>query len=382
MVSRVRTSSCHDSRGATRFDVLAMFLVSILTLAILAPLGAVHAAAQSPLTVTSEDNAGNLMPGYYALLTLGNHVAAAGFTPLSFILIDGQTYAIQVYMQVANPDNSGSCQFDHWADTGSTSTYRAITISTYTQITAVYDCGATSRTTNSSASSVTIDSVDQNGTAISGYFAGLAGSGGNVVATGFTPVTFTTKAGAAYSLEADSHGNCTFSSWYGGDRNDPMPFTASSGVLVLTAAYNCMSKTSGGGVVGAESGESGAGPGTITIYDHRVPQSDWAACFALVCNAGTGPGASMWVVLYDSAGTIVASGFSNENGLTFTGLNVNATYFIYPTDCDLCHGGTHDVLFSFWGGGSTGSSTRPLAVIANGASLDAWYTCNNGCGGY
>ena len=90
----------------------------------------------------------------------------------------------------------------------------------------------------------------------------------------------------------------------------------------------------------------------------------------------------MWVVLYDSAGTIVASGFSNENGLTFTGLNVNATYFIYPTDCDLCHGGTHDVLFSFWGGGSTGSSTRPLAVIANGASLDAWYTCNNGCGGY
>jgi hypothetical protein len=90
----------------------------------------------------------------------------------------------------------------------------------------------------------------------------------------------------------------------------------------------------------------------------------------------------MWVVLYDSTGTVVATGFSNENGLTFTGLNPNAVYFISPTDCDLCHGSTHDVQFSYWGTGTTGSSTRPLAVTGNGTLLDAWYTCDNGCGGY
>jgi len=87
----------------------------------------------------------------------------------------------------------------------------------------------------------------------------------------------------------------------------------------------------------------------------------------------------MWVVLYNSTGGVVATGFSNEDGLTFSGLNPSSTYYIYPADCDLCHGSTHDVLFAYWGDNST--STRPLAVMANGAYVDAWYTCTNGCSG-
>jgi hypothetical protein len=60
----------------------------------------------------------------------------------------------------------------------------------------------------------------------------------------------------------------------------------------------------------------------------------------------------MWVVLYDSAGTVAGTGFSNENGYTFSGAD-----------------------------GTAASGTRPLAVIANGAYVDAWYTCTSGCGG-
>ncbi len=86
----------------------------------------------------------------------------------------------------------------------------------------------------------------------------------------------------------------------------------------------------------------------------------------------------MWVVLYDGSGNEVATGFSNENGLVFSGLSPSATYYVYPSDCDQCHGSTHDVLFSQW---ATGSTTRPLAVVANGGYVDAWYTCTNGCGG-
>jgi len=86
----------------------------------------------------------------------------------------------------------------------------------------------------------------------------------------------------------------------------------------------------------------------------------------------------MWVVLYNSAGSVVRTGFANENGVTFTGLNTGATYYVVPSDCDSCHGSTHDVLFSYWGDGN--GTARPMAVIA-GTSLDAWYVCTNGCAG-
>jgi hypothetical protein len=234
---------------------------------------------------------------------------------------------------------------------------------------------------------VTVASVDQNSNPIFGYYVVLFSSSGSIVGTGFTNATLPTTAGSVYAVQADGYGNCTFSQWSDGIRNNPMSFTAAEGATAFTAEFNCgtssslSSGTGGSGQSGATAGESGAGPGTITIYDHRSPQSDWAQCFALVCNLGTGPGASMWVVLYDSSGNVVATGFSNENGLTFSGLNPSTTYYIYPSDCDLCHGSTHDVLFSYWGRGTTGSDTRPLPVIANGTYVDAWYSCTNGCGG-
>jgi hypothetical protein len=230
-----------------------------------------------------------------------------------------------------------------------------------------------------SASSVTVASVDQNGNAIPhdyyAVFQAAAYGPDRLVASGVTTSTFAATAGSSYELQVYAYGACTFSSWSNGATSDPMPFTATSGALSFTAVYDCSGSTSGGGGVG---GGGGGTAGTITIYDHRVPQSNWASCFATVCSAGTGPGASMWVVLYDSAGKMVATGFANENGHVFTGLNPSATYYVYPADCDSCHSSTHDVLFSHWGDEST---TRPLAVIAANTSVDAWYVCTNTCGG-
>ena len=164
-----------------------------------------------------------------------------------------------------------------------------------------------------------------------------------------------------------------------------MPFTMSGTTMAFTAQFNC--GASGNGAGGwTTPGETGHGAGTITIYDHRTPAGYWADCYALTCanpqalcdTSCTGPGAAMWVVLYNSAGTVVATGFADENGLTFSGLNPSATYYLYPSDCDLCHDSTHDVLFNNWANGST---TRPLAVVANGSYYDAWYICTNGCSG-
>lgn len=119
------------------------------------------------------------------------------------------------------------------------------------------------------------------------------------------------------------------------------------------------------------------GSGTITVYGHRVQSSYWAPCFATTCDMGTGPGASMFFTLYGpDQSTVVATGFANENGYTFTGLNTNTVYYLYPADCDSCHNSHHNVYFDHWG--DDNSNTRPRAVSA-GSSLHAWFACTDTC---
>jgi len=225
-------------------------------------------------------------------------------------------------------------------------------------------------TSQDNQSQLTVTSQDNFGDPIIGHYVSLF-LGGVVISNGFTPVNFSLVDGQSYVLEMANHGPCNFSTWADTGVTNASRAISLSGNLVLAAVYDC-------GGVSMTSGEVGGEPGTITLYDHRVPQSDWAPCFALVCNAGTGPGVGMYAVLYDPAGTVVATGFSSENGYTFTGLNASATYYLYPQDCDDCHGSTHDVLFDHWGSGNT---TRPLALFANGTFVDAWFVCTNGCGG-
>ncbi len=115
----------------------------------------------------------------------------------------------------------------------------------------------------------------------------------------------------------------------------------------------------------------------IKVTAHRIPASYWDPCFATTCRAGTGPGVSMYFELYDSSGNFVRSGYADEHGHTFTGLNPLKTYYMYPTNCYACHGSTHDVLFEYWGNGNT---DVPRAVHVGG-QLNAWFSCDNGCSG-
>ena len=118
--------------------------------------------------------------------------------------------------------------------------------------------------------------------------------------------------------------------------------------------------------------------GGITVYAHRIPASYWDPCFAATCSAGTGPGVTMYFVLYDSSGNVVQTGFADENGYTFSGLSSSATYYVYPDDCDNCHGAPHDVAFQYWGDDHTNERPRAATV---GAQLHAWYSCTNNCSG-
>ena len=114
----------------------------------------------------------------------------------------------------------------------------------------------------------------------------------------------------------------------------------------------------------------------ITVYAHRIPAAYWDPCFATTCSAGSGPGATMYFELWDSAGNVIQSGYADENGYTFSGLNAGTTYYVYPFDCNSCHGSTHNVVFQYWGDNQSTIKPRPAT---GGGSLNAWYSCTNSC---
>ena len=82
-----------------------------------------------------------------------------------------------------------------------------------------------------------------------------------------------------------------------------------------------------------------------------------------------GANAQMYFVLYNSTGSIVHTGFFDENGHAISGLNEGEQYWIYPTDCEECHDDPHDVVFRHWEDNTT---ERPRPVTT-GMSVGAYY---------
>jgi hypothetical protein len=223
---------------------------------------------------------------------------------------------------------------------------------------------------NSSAQTgnLSITSSYTTGGSLVGMFI-LVQQSGQTIASGYTPVSFALSSDQTYTITAEDYTNAYFYQWSDNVCSPSRSVTLSSGSqTVLNAGYTTTAQAAPN--CGSSTG--------ITVYASRIPASYWAPCFATVCSAGTGPGATMWFALLDSSGNIIQTAFSDENGYTFTGLTPGATYYVYPGDCGSCHGSTHDVIFEYWGNNL--GSTRPLAVTV-GESLDAWYSCTNGCAG-
>jgi hypothetical protein len=149
-------------------------------------------------------------------------------------LNDGQTYSLEA-------DSYGSCQFAYWLDSGSTNSVRTISITSDTQLTAVYNCG-TGGGGGGNSPSVTIESVNQNGAPITGYWTVLYGPHGGQLATGYTTKTFGgLTSGTQYSVELDSYAGCQFSHWQDtSSGSDVRSFTA-SGAQTFVGVYTCTS---------------------------------------------------------------------------------------------------------------------------------------------
>jgi glucose/arabinose dehydrogenase len=84
------------------------------------------------LTVSTQLITGDTLVGLYSeLRNSTGQIAATGFSPATFVLNNGAQYTIGM-------GNYATDVFDHWADTGSTTNPRSVSISSDTQLTAVY----------------------------------------------------------------------------------------------------------------------------------------------------------------------------------------------------------------------------------------------------
>jgi len=86
---------------------------------------------------------------------------------------------------------------------------------------------------------LTVDAVDQNGSAISGYFVVLYGANGSEISTGTTPAAFSVNSNSTYSFQVQRYGACTFSRWSSGVTDDTIAFSVTTYALHLTAIYDC-----------------------------------------------------------------------------------------------------------------------------------------------
>jgi len=96
---------------------------------------------------------------------------------------------------------------------------------------------ATTTVPSGTKSNVTVATVGTNGVKITGYYAVLyLGSKQN--ATGYTPVTFKTVTGKAYSVLVENYEQCLFSHWKDTNSTNPKRNFTASGPVTYTAVYS------------------------------------------------------------------------------------------------------------------------------------------------
>jgi hypothetical protein len=188
-----------------------------------------------------------------------------------------------------------------------------------------------------STSSVTVSAVNQDGTALNGYYTILSQSGSQV-GTGFTPATFQTTPGQSYAVKVSNYGSCSFTSWQDtGSTSSLRTFTAASTELAYTAVYECTNLPP---VV--ESGTSTIDVSTVNS-----------------------PGASIsgyYIALWQN-GAQLKSCFSQ---CSFT-VSSGQTYQVAAS-------GYGDEAFSHWSGGTSGAFTVTTSSGGGPVSLTAIYS--------
>jgi hypothetical protein len=172
---------------------------------------------QVALTVKSASLAGAPVTGLWIEISTGGNLVQTGFTTLTYTANAGVEY-------VVSASDYKKYIFDHWED-GSTNRYRTITPTQDATLTAYYKIPV----------SMKVKSVGLSGDLITGLWAEIS-TGGNLVKTGFTTLTYTAISNTEYTVAAADYQNYIFDHWEDGSTNRYRTITPTQDAT-LTAYY-------------------------------------------------------------------------------------------------------------------------------------------------
>lgn len=215
------------------------------------------ASTTEMVTIDSIDAGGSPLPGFWTTVASNGVSIATGNTPLTFSAESGQTYQV-------TSSNSGLDVLTQWS-TGAT----ANTISLDTQqnivIAAIYSLGPTVK--------VDVQTVADNGSAMSGLWTTI-NQGASLIASGYTPVTFSVAPGTQYNVTVANFANLVFNHWGTGQTTSSLLFTP-SGDTTLTAFFGAAapstSSSSSGSPSASSSTSSSSGQTTTVTTTVTVP---------------------------------------------------------------------------------------------------------------
>jgi len=177
---------------------------------------------------------------------------------------------------------------------------------------------------------LTVRSLDLSGSTITGMYTVIRSSGGSILKTGFTPLTFTGDGGSSYSVTVSDYGQRTFDHWGDGSTSRTRTITLNQD---MTA--NAYFKT---------------GSTTTTQYALTVRSVDLSG------STITG----LYTTIRSSSGTTLRTGYTP---LTYTGTS-GATYSVTISDYD-------DSIFDHWNNGST-ARTRTI-TLSQATTITAYF---------
>ena len=227
-------------------------------------------APDPSITISSLDTSGTPIIGMWTVISQNASVVQTGFTPINYKTTPGRDYSVSV-------GDYGSNYFDHWhnAATGQDTTGRTVnlmSLSNPVQLQAIYRHTATPP-----GSSIAVNGIDLDNTAINGMQVTLTDlTHNNTLQTSFTPSNFVTTNGSSYVLTAADYGTNYFDHWHNvGTGQDTttrsLAIVATNTATQLQAVYRHTPAGSGSSI--SISGTDLSGAATNGMYTTLTDQS-------------------------------------------------------------------------------------------------------------